>query len=297
MFISSIFRPYFHIHGEYFLDTPDDNSTTWFGTGVHNSYAEPISLILLGLYLLIANVLLLNLVIAIFNSTYENILGSSLQWWRFNRYEIVVEYAYRRSVLFPPFSLLVHLFQLLRYLCCCCCRCCGRRVKQNECTETARAFAGLSEKKLQDVRELEGSALIRLVRRREKDSEEVEGVDDFIKDDIEQLSSTFVEQNESVHVVVKEQVEIRESMKKSEDKQAEIRDSMKKSEDKQAEIQESIKMCQESARESKEQQAEMQELIKMCQETARESKEKQDEILDLLKRLLNQKADEQKKET
>ncbi|XP_066935830.1 transient receptor potential cation channel subfamily M member-like 2 [Clytia hemisphaerica] len=67
MFIDVIFHPYYNIYGELFIDRdPEDSQTTRFGTDVINSYAEPISWVMLALYLLIANVLLLNLLIAIF---------------------------------------------------------------------------------------------------------------------------------------------------------------------------------------------------------------------------------------
>ena len=57
--------------GELFFDAPD-NVTTRFGTP-KTRYGEPIAIILLGIYLLTANVVLLNLLIAIFSSTYEKV--------------------------------------------------------------------------------------------------------------------------------------------------------------------------------------------------------------------------------
>ena len=68
--LQTVFRPYFHIHGEYFLNDPEENKTR-FGTKKINDYAEPIAFLYLAAYLLVANVLLLNLLIAVFGKTYE----------------------------------------------------------------------------------------------------------------------------------------------------------------------------------------------------------------------------------
>ena len=165
MFVSPIFKPYFHIMGEYMIQTPPNNYTTWFGTTIRNSYAEPICLVLLGVYLLIANVLLLNLVIAIFNSTYEKILGSSRELWKFHRYGIVLEYAYHRTVLFPPLSLIVHLFYMFRRWLKCCCG--GYKRKGYKCL--AKGMDKMKGEELQKLRELEGSCLIKLIRHRKAD--------------------------------------------------------------------------------------------------------------------------------
>ena len=42
------------------------NTTTVFGTKVHTSYGESLGIVLMGAYLLIVNILLLNLLIAVF---------------------------------------------------------------------------------------------------------------------------------------------------------------------------------------------------------------------------------------
>ena len=73
MLIGSIFHPYFNIYGELFIDQPDIANITSFGSQIHNDYAEPLAWVLLAAYLLISNVLLLNLLIAIFNNTYEKV--------------------------------------------------------------------------------------------------------------------------------------------------------------------------------------------------------------------------------
>merc|ERR1712013_633236 len=80
--LQTVFRPYFHIHGEYFLNDPEENKTR-FGTKKINDYAEPIAFLYLAAYLLVANVLLLNLLIAVFGKTYEDAMSNVSRVWRF----------------------------------------------------------------------------------------------------------------------------------------------------------------------------------------------------------------------
>ena len=65
--------------------------------------------ILLMLYLLITNILLINLLIATFASTYEKIRSESDTIWKFQRYELIKEYQ-DRPVLPPPLIILNHIF-------------------------------------------------------------------------------------------------------------------------------------------------------------------------------------------
>jgi hypothetical protein len=54
------------------------------------------------------NVLLINLLIAVFSSTYQQIQENADQIWKFNRYKLVFEYV-NVPILPPPFSLLSYL--------------------------------------------------------------------------------------------------------------------------------------------------------------------------------------------
>ena len=116
MLVQPFFYAYFNIYGQYFIDTPSDNKTTWFGTTKRNEYAEPITFIYLMIYLLIANVLLLNLLIAIFGNTFGKVMESASLIWKFQRYSLIVEYAERSTVLWPPFSLLTHMMFFVQWL-------------------------------------------------------------------------------------------------------------------------------------------------------------------------------------
>ncbi|KAK3709891.1 hypothetical protein QZH41_007500 [Actinostola sp. cb2023] len=68
------FRPYFQVYGELFIDDVDyshAHNDTAFGTPRFNVYAGRLVTFLMALFLLVANILLLNLLIAIFNQVFN----------------------------------------------------------------------------------------------------------------------------------------------------------------------------------------------------------------------------------
>lgn len=67
------------------------------------------------MYLLITNILLINLLIATFASTFERIRSESDTIWKFQRYELIKEYQ-DRPVLPPPFIILCHIWFFILYL-------------------------------------------------------------------------------------------------------------------------------------------------------------------------------------
>ena len=88
--ISQVFaRPYWSVMGELGLDEfaklADDSSACRFA----RYWLFPG---LLALYTLICSILLLNLLIAIFSSTFAKVEEEALQLWAFNRYELILEY-------------------------------------------------------------------------------------------------------------------------------------------------------------------------------------------------------------
>ncbi|XP_062389614.1 transient receptor potential cation channel subfamily M member 2-like [Sardina pilchardus] len=72
-----------------------------------------LTIIMLCVYLLFANILLLNLLIAIFNYTFQEVQDNTDKIWKFQRYDLIKEYR-RRPAAPPPFILLSHLFLLFR---------------------------------------------------------------------------------------------------------------------------------------------------------------------------------------
>ncbi|XP_077072333.1 transient receptor potential cation channel subfamily M member 2-like isoform X3 [Siphateles boraxobius] len=76
-------------------------------------FPEWLTIIMLCVYLLFANILLLNLLIAIFNYTFQEVQDNSDTIWKFQRYELIKEY-HSRPALPPPFILLSHLILFIR---------------------------------------------------------------------------------------------------------------------------------------------------------------------------------------
>ncbi|KAI4893011.1 hypothetical protein NFI96_027337 [Prochilodus magdalenae] len=72
-------------------------------------FPEWLTIIMLCVYLLFANILLLNLLIAIFNYTFTEVQDNTDTIWKFQRYELIKEY-HSRPALPPPFILLSHLY-------------------------------------------------------------------------------------------------------------------------------------------------------------------------------------------
>ncbi|XP_066542051.1 transient receptor potential cation channel subfamily M member 2-like isoform X2 [Hoplias malabaricus] len=72
-------------------------------------FPDWLTIIMLCIYLLFANILLLNLLIAIFNYTFTEVQDNTDKIWKFQRNELIREYHSRPS-LPPPFILLSHIY-------------------------------------------------------------------------------------------------------------------------------------------------------------------------------------------
>uniref|UniRef100_A0AAY4EPK1 Transient receptor potential cation channel, subfamily M, member 5 n=1 Tax=Denticeps clupeoides TaxID=299321 RepID=A0AAY4EPK1_9TELE len=120
-----LYRPYLHIFGQIPLEEidaarmPADNCTMELGEIIEgtlppcpNIYANWLVILLLVIYLLVTNVLLLNLLIAMFSYTFQVVQGNTDIFWKFQRYNLIVEY-HSRPALAPPFIIISHLSQLV----------------------------------------------------------------------------------------------------------------------------------------------------------------------------------------
>ncbi|XP_078457755.1 transient receptor potential cation channel subfamily M member 5 isoform X1 [Lampetra planeri] len=119
-----LYRPYLQIFGQIPLDEmdavkilncTDDSMEGMMGSNAAcpNTYANWIVILLLVIFLLVTNVLLLNLLIAMFSYTFSQVQGNSDKIWRFQRYNLIVEYHDRPS-LAPPFIIISHIKHLVR---------------------------------------------------------------------------------------------------------------------------------------------------------------------------------------
>ncbi|XP_041117862.1 transient receptor potential cation channel subfamily M member 2-like isoform X2 [Polyodon spathula] len=71
-----------------------------------------ITIILLCIYLLFANILLLNLLIAMFNYTFQDVQDNTDKIWKFQRYGLIVEY-HSQPLFPPPLIIFSHLHLLI----------------------------------------------------------------------------------------------------------------------------------------------------------------------------------------
>ncbi|XP_033755589.1 transient receptor potential cation channel subfamily M member-like 2 isoform X2 [Pecten maximus] len=119
-----VYLPYWQMYGELFLENvegevPADcttNETIW-RAGTMQRCAENNALValLLAIYMLLTNILLVNLLIAMFSDTFQKVQDNSLKVWRFYKFSLVYEY-YERPSIFPPFIIINHAFRGGRWL-------------------------------------------------------------------------------------------------------------------------------------------------------------------------------------
>ncbi|XP_050931086.1 transient receptor potential cation channel subfamily M member 3 isoform X2 [Lates calcarifer] len=118
------FMPYWMIYGEVFADQIDppcgQNVTTDDGVVVALPPCKTGAWIvpaIMACYLLVANILLVNLLIAVFNNTFFEVKSISNQVWKFQRYQLIMTF-HERPVLPPPLIIFSHITMVLKHLCC-----------------------------------------------------------------------------------------------------------------------------------------------------------------------------------
>ncbi|XP_054625442.1 transient receptor potential cation channel subfamily M member 4-like [Dunckerocampus dactyliophorus] len=114
------YRPYLHIFGQIPVEEIDvgkdwnmacTSNATLIGEGAEpcrTMYSNWLVVILLVIYLLVTNILLINLLIAMFSYTFSEVQANSDIYWKFQRYNLIVQYHSRPS-LAPPFIILSHI--------------------------------------------------------------------------------------------------------------------------------------------------------------------------------------------
>ncbi|XP_052254943.1 transient receptor potential cation channel subfamily M member-like 2 [Dreissena polymorpha] len=117
-------RPYWHLYGELFLDetegqsTCSDNATIWTAKDMPRCPSETGKIvvpIMMGFYMLFVNILLLNLLIAIFSHSIAKIQVQSENHWVYQRYFLIKEYV-SRNVYYPPLNVIWMVITIIR--CC-----------------------------------------------------------------------------------------------------------------------------------------------------------------------------------
>ncbi|CAJ1076631.1 transient receptor potential cation channel subfamily M member 4a [Xyrichtys novacula] len=119
------YRPYLHIFGQIPIHEMDadklevdkcTNNHTLIEAGHEpcmSTYANWLVVILLVIYLLFTNIVLVNLLIAMFSYTFSKVQERSDTYWKFQRYNLIVEY-HSRPCLAPPFIIISHLNLLIK---------------------------------------------------------------------------------------------------------------------------------------------------------------------------------------
>ncbi|XP_053308236.1 transient receptor potential cation channel subfamily M member 4-like [Spea bombifrons] len=120
------YRPYLQIFGQIPLDEIDAAKIAAYNCTddpiaimmeeappCTNTYANWLVILLLVVFLLVANILLLNLLIAMFSYTFSKVQGNSDIYWKFQRYNLIVEY-HNRPALAPPFIIISHIHTFIK---------------------------------------------------------------------------------------------------------------------------------------------------------------------------------------
>ena len=79
------------------------------------TWYEPVVKVFLAVYMLIANVMLLNLIIAVFTSIFSKVQENSKIVWRYEKYRMVKEFS-TKPFLAPPLAIFQHLVRFLRLI-------------------------------------------------------------------------------------------------------------------------------------------------------------------------------------
>uniref|UniRef100_A0A671NPP0 Transient receptor potential cation channel subfamily M member 1-like n=1 Tax=Sinocyclocheilus anshuiensis TaxID=1608454 RepID=A0A671NPP0_9TELE len=124
------YMPYWMIYGEVFADSIDRKTRIHTPCG-ENMYDEDgkklppcipgawLTPAIMACYLLVANILLVNLLIAVFNNTFFEVKSISNQVWKFQHYQLIMTF-HDRPVLPPPLIIFSHIYIVLKRLCCRC---------------------------------------------------------------------------------------------------------------------------------------------------------------------------------
>ena len=110
------FKPYFMIYGELFaddIDPPCGNGTKPdVPPCVTGHWLNPLAMTA---YLSIVCILMLNLLIAVFNSIFDRAAENSERIWKYNRYALVMEYQ-KKPPFPPPFVVVCHIYLLVKWI-------------------------------------------------------------------------------------------------------------------------------------------------------------------------------------
>ncbi|XP_022255565.1 transient receptor potential cation channel trpm-like [Limulus polyphemus] len=118
IFREVFYLPYWQLYGELNLDRLEDfyYDCSREKSDCSDSPHAWLVPVMLGVYMLLGNVLLVNLLIAVFSHVFEEVNKHSQEIWRYEMALIVAEYT-RKPTLLPPFVILEHTYLVISWLC------------------------------------------------------------------------------------------------------------------------------------------------------------------------------------
>uniref|UniRef100_A0AAY4C4L6 Transient receptor potential cation channel, subfamily M, member 4a n=1 Tax=Denticeps clupeoides TaxID=299321 RepID=A0AAY4C4L6_9TELE len=183
------YRPYLHIYGQVPVEEidagvkwsePCTENLTEIEAGAEPcraTYSNWLVVILLVIYLLVTNILLVNLLIAMFSNTFSKVQENSDTYWKFQRYNLIVEYHSRPS-LAPPFIIVSHLHLFIkRYI---------RKVSSTKIHLFAAELEGKLARRLMTWEHVQKENFIshESKKQRAQDSERIKRMSNCILDDL-----------------------------------------------------------------------------------------------------------------
>ncbi|XP_047469379.1 transient receptor potential cation channel trpm-like isoform X1 [Penaeus chinensis] len=106
------YQPYFMLYGEVFAGDIDPECGEDKEVPCHPG--RWITPTVMSMYLLVANILLINLLIAVFNNIFTSVNAISHQVWMFQRFQVVMEFE-EKPVFPPPLIILSHIHRAIKY--------------------------------------------------------------------------------------------------------------------------------------------------------------------------------------
>ncbi|GAA53128.1 transient receptor potential cation channel subfamily M member 2 [Clonorchis sinensis] len=101
---------YFQMFGDFSLDALQGEDRTCQNNMCPTKTSRWLVPIMLGFYVLLTNILMFNLLIAMFSKTYEEIESASTYYWNYQRYQMINDYVHR-SPLVPPIIIFWHFYE------------------------------------------------------------------------------------------------------------------------------------------------------------------------------------------
>ncbi|CAF1003931.1 unnamed protein product [Adineta steineri] len=114
IFRSIFYEPYWFIYGDV---SDKDLLDQIISNGTQSLVAEATAThVLLAFHMLFINILILNLLIAVFTDTIDKVKENTEFYWRYQRYSFICEYFEQPPCAYPPLIVFSHIMLLARYI-------------------------------------------------------------------------------------------------------------------------------------------------------------------------------------